>query len=321
MHLLTTQSAPISVASWKARAEAILRIEAPFIYSAEFECSEIMSSDKAQVEEQVLRPDRGGPAEFAALAKPASGGLFGTLTSLKTPLLSPELEQSLFRRMNYLRYRVNVLRSRLAARRPSRKSIRIAERLLAEGEVIRCRLIESNTRLVVSIASKITNHPQELEEFTCEGLLIILNAVEKFDYSRGFRFSTYATHAVQRHLFRLRHRNHRRAERFTPAAPETLNDLGRATLVVDESAGAAADREALCRRLLESAEAVLDQRERQIIRLRFGLEGERAHTLREIAGRLGISKERVRQIQIHALARLQELLERIGGSEAILDGI
>ncbi len=298
-----------SQSNWKSRVEAILDLETPFIYSAEFDDSTQMEADEECVcalleNRRPVRSRRGSKTSRSTL----STSLFAALPSLALPLLDVDEERALFRRLNFLRYRVNVLRSRIHRSRPARKAVAVVEDMLADVDRIRTRITESNTRLVVSISSKLASETHELEDFVCEGLMILLNAVDKFDYSRGYRFSTYATHAVQRHLFRLRHRNYRHAARFVPVETGALIDMRGGA--VDETPPT--DQEQLCRAVLESASQILSAREQYVIRLRFGLDGETRHTLREVADLLGVSKERVRQIQIRALQRVRESATAFG---------
>ncbi len=139
--------------------------------------------------------------------------------------------------------------------------------------------------------------------------MILLGAIDRFDYSRGFRFSTYATHSIQRHFFRAWKVRQKRRERFPNAASEMLGEVPE----VMQDAPICADPEQVVGSLLSRADEVLDHREQQILLNRFGLDGSRqARTLREIAADLGISKERVRQLQMKALEKLKQVLELDG---------
>lgn len=72
--------------------------------------------------------------------------------------------------------------------------------MLEQSEQIRGQLVRSNLRLVASIARKFSTSVQDVEEFSSDGSMILLGAIDRFDYSRRFRFSTYATHSIQRHF-------------------------------------------------------------------------------------------------------------------------
>ena len=229
-------------------------------------------------------------------------------------LLTAEQERVLFRRLNFVKYRAEAIRSTLHPTKPSKKKLRQIEDLLAEAESVRQRIVESNTRLVMSIARKRSNSPQQFDEFLSDGLMILLGAIDKFDYSRGFRFSTYATHSVQRHFYRLWKTGNRRQQRYVLTPNEVLADVAGS---IDPEVNDI-DTSQVYRRIISHAEERLDGREKQILRLRFGLGPSGvSQTLREIAGDMGISKERVRQLQIKAVEKLRDVADELNLTHAL----
>ena len=224
----------------------------------------------------------------------------------RVPLLTPYGEQFHFRQLNYLRHWVGVLRERLLkSSKPRRDLVETIQGMFAEIDRIRGRIIECNLRLVVSISRRFSDSRNGFEELVSEGNLILMKAVDRFDYGRGFRFSTYATHAVQRHIFRLFQTRQKRRKREQITADEILGDLMPPTL--DE---ARLDPVGDVKQLLGKWGTCLDERERYIIGTRFGVAGhEDSRTLRDLSTELGISKERVRQVQIRAMDKLRELAE------------
>lgn len=292
----------------RARAENLLQQEIRFVYSAEFESAPDDKLAVAEAEAILRRLQPVKPATSAgAFADDAAAVDFSLATGCgsQSPLLEFTDEQLLFRTMNLLRYRVNQLRTRLSATRPVANAVTTIERMLDLVARIRSQLVSSNVRLVASIARKFSATGSDFDEFSSDGCLILLGAIDRFDYSRGFRFSTYATHSIQRHFFRVwknrqRHRNH-----VQYVDTSVLND-------VPGSPGAPPefpDPERLVAQLLSRAENVLDDREQRILNSRYGLSrGQVVLTLREIAAELGVSKERVRQLQLKALDKLRELL-------------
>lgn len=218
------------------------------------------------------------------------------------PLLTPAGERHLFRQVNFFKYRAKVLSARFNPNRPSQSLVRQIEKLLRLSAEARQRIVRSNLRLVAAIARKFAVSHADFEELVSEGNLILIHAVDKFDYSRGFRFSTYATHAVQRHFVRWRERQQRRRQRESSAAPEALANVSATTV---EEPGWNPE---LAKVFLGYFDECLEPRERAILEERFGLNGQKfSGTLKEVAESVGLSKERVRQLQLRAVEKLQDL--------------
>jgi RNA polymerase sigma factor (sigma-70 family) len=235
----------------------------------------------------------------------------------------------------------------------------------AEREAARQQFVNSNLRLVVSIAKKYQSSGLPLLDLVQEGNFGLMHAVDKFDWRKGFKFSTYATwwirQAIQRgvansaRVIRLPLHSGDALGRVLRAQVEfeaehgrmpTLVELVEATgltlarvvellsaahdpISLDETVGEDGDDErgdfvadggespfevvaksllpAECEKLL----ANLDDTARSVLRWRFGLDGGQEHTLVQIARRLGLSEERVRQIEKQALARLRGRAETL----------
>ena len=213
-------------------------------------------------------------------------------------ILTFEGEQFLFKRLNFLRFRANAIRITLSAKLPKR-TLKEIERLLQGAQEAREDIARANLRLVASIARRLSSTSDNFDEYVSEANGILLNAIDKFDFSRGYRFSTYATHAIQRHLYRYIGRTSKRSSR-----EKLVSDSVEAVAVdsSDDTGPSAAEA------VLDQLDDVLDERERLIIRGRFGL-NEAGHTctLRELGAELGLSKERVRQLQLFALEKLAEV--------------
>ena len=291
------------------RANALLAIEMRFIPAGDFESLEgnttpiDMAVDLMESLRKQTTEDR--QASVAAGLDLDEGPVFRDWNS-DAPLLSFEQEQVLFRALNLLRFRVSRIRSRLSTTAPSKKAMDEIDRKLNLVEQIRGQLVNSNLRLVSSIARKFSSQNGDVDDFSSDGCMILMGAIDRFDYSRGFRFSTYATHSIQRHFFRLWKTRQRRKERFPNAGSEMLSAVPDRDLELP----ICDDPQTVVDNLLARAGSVLDEREHQILLSRFGLKSENSpvRTLREIAADMGLSKERVRQLQLKALEKLRELL-------------
>lgn len=237
-------------------------------------------------------------------ASHVAGSLLSALQQSR--LLTFEGEQFLFKQLNFLRFRASAIQASLHPKRPSTKKLKELHRLLREAEDAREELAKANLRLVASIAGKLSISRDEFDEFVAEGNAIMLYAIDKFDYSRGYRFSTYVTHAVQRHLYRVIDRRRKRAQReyardseMMAAEPMVENDPFEPT--EDEVKVAAAA-------VISKFDETLDGREQIIIRGRFGLdESGECQTFRALGDQLGLSKERVRQLLQKGLDKLGEV--------------
>ncbi len=226
-----------------------------------------------------------------------------TCLDLNTPLLRPEEETYLFLKMNYLKYRASKLRAALDPSHARASELAEIERLQGEALAIQSHIVRSNLRLVLSIARKRTGTDRDFFELVSEGNLSLMLAVAKFDASCGFKFSTYATCSIVRNLARTTYQEIRWRRRFATGHQELFATA--AALSADEDGGENGPdaEEQEVRRLL----GLLSDREREIIVNRFGLEGVREKTLRQIGEELGITKERVRQIESRARAKLRLL--------------
>lgn len=222
-----------------------------------------------------------------------------------TPLLSPAKERALFRRYNYLKYKADQLRKQIDLSNLRVSDVKQVESLLLEANVVKNQIIRANLRLVVSIAKKHLKGPLNLFELVSDGNISLMRAVEKFDYSRGFRFSTYASWAIMRNFARSVPKEKYQLDRFSTGHEG----------VVDIAAGLRSynpmdDNPAELRESIDVMMKNLTPRERTILMEHYGLdEGHTPKTFEQLGKDLGISKERVRQIEIQALEKLRDIVD------------
>lgn len=217
-----------------------------------------------------------------------------------TPLLTFAQEQHLFRKYNYLKFKAFRLRDRLGANPHVFELVRI-EKLSAQALAVEQDLITANLRLVVSIAKKKTFHnPERMFDLISDGNVSLMRAVAKFDFARGFKFSTYATWAIVKNFARTVPKEFEYMSRFGTGHEASLYTLAedRSNEFEDES------RQSQTTAKIERLLTILKPRERTIIEHRFGLHGLDNSTLKEVGERLGVTKERVRQLETRAMNKL-----------------
>ncbi|MBN1394053.1 MAG: sigma-70 family RNA polymerase sigma factor [Pirellulales bacterium] len=234
-------------------------------------------------------------------------GLPPYLASLyEVPLLTRKQEFHQFRKMNYLKYRAAKLRAKLDPQRPKRRLMERIENLYEEAISTKNEIIRSNLRLVVSIAKRHVGPTQNFFELVSDGNMSLMRAVEKFDYSRGNKFSTYASWAIMKNFARSVPDERRRQDRFRTSHAELFATTEDERSDPAEQLAAQMQREAQVERILQG----LDEREQRIIVRRFGLRrGQEPLTLKQVGEELGVTKERIRQIEARALDKLRKAAE------------
>jgi RNA polymerase primary sigma factor len=215
-------------------------------------------------------------------------------------VLSRDEEAHLFRKMNYLKSRAQRLRERLDPARPSPGDLDEIERLLTEATAVKNRIVERNLRLVVSIAKTRLGSGYRLPECVSDGNLALIQAVDGFDFARGNKFSTYATLAIRHHLARSRRRSIRRVGQSLVPYEEDL---------IAPDSGVEEPEHEEARDRMKSAVGRwlgrLDERERRVLASHYGIGDAPGQTLVQIGRELGITKERVRQIEDRARAKMR----------------
>ena len=205
--------------------------------------------------------------------------------------------------MNYLKAKAAKLREKLDLNCPKRSLMDQIENLYAESVATKNQIISANLRLVVSIAKRYVGPATDFFEIVSDGNISLIRAVERFDVSRGNRFSTYASWAIMKNFARtfpdvLRHRS-----RFSTSHSEVFS-------TVEDVRGDYYEQESDQIRRESQVQGILNrlgERERQIVTSRFGLtRGQEPLTLKEVGVAIGVSKERVRQIQCTAMSKLRK---------------
>ncbi len=278
------------------QAKALRQRAIDFIPNASFEMV-----DSAAVTPALWSMSQEGPVKLP-------GGMPAHLQRLcETALLTAESETALFRQMNYLKFLAAGLRERLDVQHPDRLLMDKIEQLLSAALDIRDHLIQANLRLAMSIVKKFVTPTLSFDEMLSEGTVTLMQAVEKFDFDRGFRFSTYAYRSISRTAYRLVASAQEEEARLTRDAEDWAFEQ------TQEQASSMPEQfwEGL-RQLTDAMLQRLDRRERFIIRSRYALGSHRrVRSFQDLADRLGVSKERVRQIEAKAVGKLQGMAKKL----------
>jgi RNA polymerase sigma factor (sigma-70 family) len=294
----------------EVRAQRLLDQPLDYIYHATFDdpaMEPVIVAEMPEIEEyedrrMAMKAPKDVPAELASM--------------YEVPLLNKEQEQHLFRKMNFLKFKAGQMRNQLRKHGaddnevdPSRVRIPMLkqiEELQAEANEVKDQLINANMRLVVNIAKRHMAQTDNFFELLSDGNMSLIRAVEKFDFGRGFKFSTYASWAIMKNFARSIPDEKHRRERFVTGHDEVF-DVAPDNRTDEHEIVATQERaSANVNRLLE----YLEPREREIIRMRAGLDDHaKGMTLEEIGQQFGITKERVRQLNARAMKKLRSIAE------------
>ena len=281
------------------RARRILGQPLDWIHHPSFE-------DPAQ-EEVMLAPMPDAEAYEASQAKSIGSvpkGLPPELSALyEVPLLNREQEAHLFRQMNYLKYKAGQIRATIDPVRARTIDLERVEDLQKQAQALKERLVRANMRLVASIAKRHAGQNDNFFELQSDGNLSLLRAVEKFDFSRGNKFSTYASWAIMKNFARSIPDEKIHRDRYVTGYEEVFDAAADVRSDEHEIEASVERKRTLLRHLMEE----LDDRERAIISDRYGLVSGEPMTLEQVGKRHEITKERVRQLD----ARIrQKMLHR-----------
>jgi RNA polymerase primary sigma factor len=226
----------------------------------------------------------------------------------RTPLLRPARERALFLKFNFHKFQFVQARRRLDPQFARHHDLQVLEGHLRSATAAKNSIVQANLRLVVSVARKHLRSNLSLMELISDGNITLMRAVEGFDIHRGNRFSTYATLALMKG--------------FARSVPAMLSGISRSKKItsdhgilseVPDSRRLGSTDRVMLRDQVSELMSRLDERERTVLLAHYGLAGDpaagrsAAATYEQVAEHLGLSKQRVRQIEQLAFNKLRAL--------------
>ncbi|WP_417394983.1 sigma-70 family RNA polymerase sigma factor [Gimesia chilikensis] len=281
----------------EARAARLHAQTIDYMYSDEF--------DQAGAEKVILGPAPEVDKSNEKVRTPP--GLPPYLASLYSiPLLTREEEAYYFRKLNFLKYKAAQIQEKLDPNRPKARDMDQIEKLLDESTDVKNFLIRSNLRLVVSIAKRHIRPGGNFFEMVSDGNMSLIRAIEKFDYTKGNKFSTYASWAIMKNYARSIPAEYKVLDRFRTGNDELFFQS------TDERESQY--REELINQkqhaVIMSILDQLDGREKDILIYRYGLNARNEpQTLEQVGDRFGVTKERIRQLESRALKKLRRITQ------------
>jgi len=284
----------------EVRAKELIQKPVDYIFNPDFDdqskALEMLAALPAQAEFEEKRFGKQAPKDVP----PQMAHLY------EWPLLTKEQEQHMFRKMNFLKHKLHALQQSIDPVRAKVSELQELEDLRQQIRDVRDVLINCNQRLVYSQAKQRLGIGESIDDLVSDGNLSLMRAVEKFDYGRGFKFSTYATWAIMKNFARSIPDEQTHKQRYM-TGHEAIFDAKEDVRTDEQEVLAAADAaRSRVNHLLDH----LDSRTREVIRMRIGLDGAQEMTLEQIGQHFGITKERVRQINVRGMKQLREWAAR-----------
>jgi len=224
--------------------------------------------------------------------------------------LSTTDEILLFQRFNFTRMRMAQIMKQYRGKRMPGEALYELLAWTHRSMAARAQIVQANLPLVLAMAKRTRLSGLDFNELISEGNLALLRSVDKFDCSRGFKFSTYACRAILKSFSRVAMRTSRYRGRFPAEFDPTLEKSDYADQKRDDVEAGCVDG---IRDILANNRASLNDVEQTVLSERFALNSDvvpaKGKTLEEVGEIIGVTKERVRQIQNKALAKIRAILE------------
>jgi RNA polymerase sigma factor (sigma-70 family) len=224
-------------------------------------------------------------------------------------VLSAEQERALFLQFNYCRFRAASIQREVDERQLSAGQARELLNWHQRSQALRDRIAQFNLALVLAMAKRMRSSDLDFADLISEGNMALLRAVDKFNVSRGFKFSTYACRAILKAFSRIGVKQTQYRNMFPTDFDPAMERSDHAERKFEDRAGDCASE---VRRIVVQNTASLTEVEQQVIAHRFALDRQTQTpplTLEQVGKLVGLTKERVRQIQNKALGKIRRSLE------------
>lgn len=232
-----------------------------------------------------------------------------SLKNTSTVLLTGAEERVLFLQYNYARFRVSELQIEVGTGEPTPEQARDILYWYRRAVAYREQVAETNLALVLAMAKRTRMSEVDFADLVSEGNMALLRSVDKFDCGRGFKFSTYACRAILKAFSRQGMKLSKHRQRFPTDFDPALEKSNHLETIRRTHEMECADE---VKHIVMTNEADLSEVEKTVIHHRFGIdlgEDQEPLTLEQVGQIIGVTKERVRQIQNKALEKIRTALE------------
>ncbi len=297
------RSAPAAMAPRDRAALAeIMEDEPDFVYDEIF--------DQSDAEQQVFQPGVEIPSPNTSWYHPImqDANEAREVRGIVNVVLNKDQEKALFLQYNYARFRLAQLRENVGDAALTNDQARDLLRWHRTSRELRDRIAQFNLALVLAMAKRVRGTDLDFADLISEGNMALLRAIDKFDVSKGFKFSTYACRAILKAFSRhgVKHTQYKSMfpTDFDPALEKSDHQQRKNATHEEDCASEV-------RRIVEHNDAELTDVEQAVIEHRFALNDAQAPplTLEQVGKLVGLTKERVRQIQNKALTKIRTTLE------------
>ena len=273
----------------------------------------LSSSEKSFLEKLLVEPIAYIPNENFRRPKVMKAVMERKVEVLPGSPLSTDEEQALFLQLNFIRYKMCQIRRKLLGQMNRFRTI-VRELLQWYNNQLeaRSKIVTANMGLVLAMAKRAEFPGVEFTDLVSEGSMALLPATDKFDCSRGFKFSTYACRAIFKGFSRTAKQSYRYRNRFPTQWDAAFEKDDHTDQLREERHNDGIDE---VRMIMSHNFADLSSIEQSVVEMRFSLRRKQPQplTLKQVGDKLGLTKERIRQIQNKALAKLRVAAqERIG---------